>query len=414
MSKTASTFSRRLYTDHLEEVGFLLAQREELLHDPEIKWPDIGEFEDRLIAHLEGLVLGGNDADDVSREFLTSDDCDNIRAASFALAHSKNADAIVSVVSAIDSADETLVQPFVSGMLHAPSSLDLSASLLPMLKHDSPAVRMNVISLLGYRRQGDPNAIAACLDDSESAVVKAAAIAVRRFGNNEAKSLLNAALVSANDEVGIEIALTLITLGDTAGFNWLQEFCADAHEDYFDAPVFSALTGSRPLSPQNNIATIKAIGIYGRVGDVDLLIDILEGDDDALKPVAAESLALMTSSGLTEEATETEEMFDIDGELVDSEDTTFLRVSTSATEWSKWWKENRAGFPENPDDRIRLGKRHGSSLIVSEIADPDCPYQRRELAYQELAILNPGIVAFEPDWFIERQMASLSQLRAVC
>ena len=46
-------------TEHLEEASFLYEQRIGLYDDPQITWLDIGKFEERLAAHLSGLLSGG-------------------------------------------------------------------------------------------------------------------------------------------------------------------------------------------------------------------------------------------------------------------------------------------------------------------------------------------------------------------
>ncbi|MDF1546106.1 MAG: hypothetical protein P1R58_13515, partial [bacterium] len=87
---TTNSLSYKLYTDHLEEVDFLLTQRMALFSDPEIDWPEIDEFEQRLDAHIKGLVLGGQAADKFCAGLLNSGDPDQIRAAIYALSHSES------------------------------------------------------------------------------------------------------------------------------------------------------------------------------------------------------------------------------------------------------------------------------------------------------------------------------------
>ena len=47
-----------LYEEHLEEASFLYAQRLTLFDDPEIMWVTIGEWDERLEAHIDALVIG--------------------------------------------------------------------------------------------------------------------------------------------------------------------------------------------------------------------------------------------------------------------------------------------------------------------------------------------------------------------
>src|SRR5207249_8093418 len=60
-------FKIELYQEHLEEAAFLYQQRLALFRDPEISWRKIGEFEDRLEAHVDALVVGEELALEVCR-----------------------------------------------------------------------------------------------------------------------------------------------------------------------------------------------------------------------------------------------------------------------------------------------------------------------------------------------------------
>src|SRR6266567_1491787 len=59
MGISTKSFLIELYREYLEEASFLYEQRLGLLHDPEVPWKRIGEFEERFEAHIDGLLVGG-------------------------------------------------------------------------------------------------------------------------------------------------------------------------------------------------------------------------------------------------------------------------------------------------------------------------------------------------------------------
>src|SRR5437867_8681097 len=67
MAISLRAFKIELYQEHLEEAAFLYQQRLALFRDPEISWRKIGEFEDRLEAHVDALVVGEELALEVCR-----------------------------------------------------------------------------------------------------------------------------------------------------------------------------------------------------------------------------------------------------------------------------------------------------------------------------------------------------------
>src|SRR5256884_4238804 len=74
MPTSPHSFAVRMYDEHLEEASFLYEQRKALLRDPEIPWTRIGEFEERLEAHIDALVIGGRLALDIYQKHAKEGD----------------------------------------------------------------------------------------------------------------------------------------------------------------------------------------------------------------------------------------------------------------------------------------------------------------------------------------------------
>src|SRR2546429_9504818 len=78
MPTSPHSFAVRMYDEHLEEASFLYEQRKALLRDPEIPWTRIGEFEERLEAHIDALVIGGRVALDIFQKHAKKRDAGGV------------------------------------------------------------------------------------------------------------------------------------------------------------------------------------------------------------------------------------------------------------------------------------------------------------------------------------------------
>lgn len=415
MQSSRNSFQSRLYTDHFEEIEFLLAQRIGLFHDPEVQWPQIEDFEDRLMAHIDGTVLGGANADALSIELLESDDIDIVRGAVFALAHSKSPDALAAVAEKMEQVSAELMPAYVDALKHPPNDR-ISEKLTALLSHERSEIRASVIEILGYRREGDPAQIAGCLEDSDSSIIAAATLAITRLRYDGAIDQLRRALEHPETSVVPEAAFALATFAAPEGLNWFRNFCSESQEDYGFAPVYLALTGSvsdAGLILRSPVGTtksgIEALGIIGDPETIGKLHEALNSDDEEIKLAAAESLELITGSGLTEEYTHVEEFEDPDEGVIETDETVLTRVSTSHETWSEWLAKHRNDLAAG--ERYRRGKQFAPSLLLDEIADPKSSFTRRRRAYLELLVRGDQVTPFEPDWFIRRQRETIADWR---
>ena len=410
---TTNSLSYKLYTDHLEEIDFLLTQRVVLFSDPEVDWPEIEEFEKRLFAHVKGLAQGGGAADKVAAELLDSGDLDQIRAAVFALAQSKSSQAADNIWLAIEKTSEELAPAFVDGLKHV-QNVAIDSRLSGYLTHNSATVRTVAVSTLGYRRTLDPGSAQKSLQDNAPNVIKAASSACCSGGLSACVPLLMDLLGHEDKKIACEAALALSMYQMPEGYRWLRDICQSGPLDPAIAAIYLALNGragdyglfiSRDdeLSPDE----VEAIGIFGDPAAVPYLLNILRSDNKLRHFDAATSLALITGAPLEEEYAESEDFGDEDEETADSAESTYIRVATSADAWSDWWKQNEQRFKTG--SRYRNGEVYSTSAVIAEIKNPKSKIRRRRLAYMELLINQAISEPFEADWFIERQYDTLNR-----
>src|SRR5438046_1983761 len=80
MTTSIRTFHSGLYREHLDETAFLYDQRHAYLHDPEVNWPDLRSWEERLDAHVDALVLGDTLAAEICRSSLADGEAGTVYA----------------------------------------------------------------------------------------------------------------------------------------------------------------------------------------------------------------------------------------------------------------------------------------------------------------------------------------------
>lgn len=392
-------------TSHLSEISFLLTQRIVLFHDPEVEWRRIGEFEERLLAHVDGIVEGGEPAAKIAIEWLADSDPDNVRAAAYALLFAKSKDALPALIEAFQKADPELVTVFVDALKFAECSA-LASHLLPLLAHDQPHVRASVAEILSYRREVEAMKLALLLEDPEVSVVAAAARALRRIGASPVTQKLQQALARLGPSDGLETAITLLDEPSLAAF------CADPKNDHARTLPYAAFLDIPFKSEQRTVADMQWCGVYGSPDQVVELIQALDDKNSDIRAAAAQSLEMITGAGLAETVEETQEFTDPDGNVVDSEIASVTRISQSAATWKSWWSQNQGQFGSGGRQRYRRGQPISAQTLIAELTRPIATYYERHAAACELAALHGAKYRqFEPDWFVRKQMDVLASWR---
>jgi uncharacterized protein (TIGR02270 family) len=410
-----SLFSAELYCSHLEEIDLLLSQRFALFRDPEVEWLQVADFEERLMAHLDGIVIGGEEAVKVAAEYLRDIDSDIIAGAALALAYSEVPYAIDIIFEELAKGDEKIMPAYILALKYPPNK-KVSQNLITFLSNPKPILRAAALEILGYRRDAKWEMIAKGLDDSEPAVIKAAISAAIRIRDKKLEPMLRNLAGNKDISIAHEAVLAILLLGSKWPLDYLRGFCMAKQEDYGNAPIYLALSSDLPdcdllmkSEGGKSAAGTTALGIIGNIDSIDFLLSSLKSEDDAIKISAAESLQLITGANLTEEHIIQEEWPGLEDDTVETEETAVMRISTSYNEWSVWWNERHKNY--DTKTRWRLGKPFSETVLIDEIADPKSSFIRRQRAYWELCIGFGTKVDFEPDWFVEKQLMVIEEMR---
>jgi len=117
-----------VFAAHLEEAQFLFEQRREGTRSAEFLVTDLAEFDARLAAHLDGLVLAEEAEVELLQELLAGDEPAEVCTATAVLLRLPRPDAAEIVLKALSSATGGQLEGILQAMCHGPIE-SITASL---------------------------------------------------------------------------------------------------------------------------------------------------------------------------------------------------------------------------------------------------------------------------------------------
>lgn len=424
--------------EHLDEAESLLDTREAWLDAPHHDLAMLeGGPEQRLLAHLDALALGGPlVAERVLLATLEDPEQDmmKIAAATLALLESAPMDVCARALAQLDAESATQRAALVLGLQRARRG-GLEAALIESLPHASGpgiAARLEVLAA----RRARPGAwlreyLLADVDQVELA--RAAASLVRHGRSTE----LLAALVPLANAPDVELRRRTIETALSCGVPGAWElashwaFCRDASPLRRDALTWVALLGSAAAheqllaqldDPTRRAATLWALGFTGRVAAVDACMDLLA--DAELGPLAGEVVCAIAGLPRDDDrfwraapddddpdaALPPLEHDDLDADLVPSSDA-MLPVPEPQPILA-WWQARRVQL--EPSRRYLDGQplSHTTMLAALEHA----PLRRRHALALALALRSGGALDLDTRALcpVQReQLAALAGLGAI-
>ena len=416
-----------LYLEHLEEASALWEQRAADRENPELSWLDLGEEQDRLEAHLDALVLGGDLALAVCRQQALEGDPGELHAALRVFCRLQRSDLIGVAMEGIDPENDEALDALSDALtadmpdawvpgavrpdrLDDPRRLRLAAdlitdrqlagrdALLDTLPSAPAGVRAHIVRALGRTADGIvESSVRSLLKDDDAQVRLEAAVTLLRSGSPQAApTVLSAARTDP------ALVPTLALAGHETALSWLH--------DVLKHPPSAAIAAD-------------TLGLMGAPPSVAPLIEALNGDE---ADAAAQALVLITGADLTtetfiEDVPAEDELFDEERERLERGEpllppdqkprgTTIVGPSTDPEAWQTWWETNGAAFESA--DRFRLGHPAGPESQVASLAAPFVPHRLRGWIVDELAVRYRMPLTFETTWEVNRQLAALEEMRA--
>lgn len=429
MATSIKTFKIELYQEHLEEASFLYEQRLRLLRDPEISWRDVGEFEDRLEAHIDALVVGEELALQVCKQRSVEGDFGELFAAICVFCRQTRANLLAEVFRTLDYEDNDKRRAVGDALKYefpdawkdycAQSLLRPQATLTPIIAH-----------LCGYRRFQLGELLHQLLSANAIKNKDSLIWAIGRLRAGYASETLWRFLQHEQELACSAALLALLRLGDQRALQSCYLLVQTKRWPY----IYFGLGGGRSvvsllkdaiINGRSNQDCLLALGLLGDLTALSSLHACLT--DPNLAESAALSLNLITGADLYEEVFIPDEIDE--DELFEHElkayreankvptradgkpfGTTIVRLSLDPEAWKHWFSVNASRF--QAEYRYRHGKLYSPACLLETLASEKSPYRLRELAYEEFVIRYGIDVPFEADMPVYQQIAVINDLSA--
>jgi len=402
--------------EHLDEAAFLRGQWEEALRSPDYTLAEIAEGpEERLLAHLDGLVLGGAR---VARKLLlpamVGDEPGPAFAAAFALLASEDGDFTGEVLAALAKAEPEPRLAIRRALALVPRP-DLGQRLVALLPKAAPGLGADLLEVLGYLRV-DPGVRL----ESLAANPETEALAIRLggvFPDRLDPTALARGLGSGAAEVRAAAMETGLVAGVRGAFAAAEAEVAGRGAAFGTAALLLGLSGDEKsvaaLVPALREETLArqaafALGFTGRVPAADALLEAMK--DEKVGPVAAEGFAAIAGLAVEkhfarepagwnpdEDEAEEEEPYGPEADLAKPVPETIAR----------WWGEARPKL--DPAQRWLRGRPWSPEALLAELDEG--PARRRAGLALDLAVRTRGRAQLAWDALSVRQRREMAEAR---
>lgn len=427
MATSQRAFLIELYEEYLEEASFLYGQRRTLFHNPEVSWRKIGEFEDRLEAHIDGLIVGDELALDLCKRHAIEGDFEELFAAVCVFCRQRNRDLVLSALEQLDPEDPNKVSAIADALKYELPSEWIS-DLLVLLNSGDPKFAPVLARTFGYRRIPCGPELMSALKKCNPQGLTDVIWALGRLRIEAANEQLIDYLRTEDAPVRSAAALALLRNGDwRAADICIEEARSNAW------PILSVgLSGSRrALNLLTRLAEekpqpdcISAIGLLGEPATIELLFSALEKPETA--SAAASALYCITGAALSETAfipdeVDEDELFESErvqlrqGKHLDRGDgrpfgANVTRLSQKLEDWTRWWHTNCVRFA--PGIRYRNGTAMSPEALLQMLACEKTPPALRAYCSEEMVTNYGTDIGFETDMPAKQQMNVLSAASA--
>jgi len=428
IARSPRRFYVELYEEHLEEASFLYAQRLTLFDDREVTWITIGEWEERLEAHIDALVIGEDLALEVCEKQAVEGDFGLLFAVVSVYCRQRRFDLLKKVLEPLDPEDPEKLHAMADALKYE-SPPEWQTELAQALPPTDPRLIGILATISGYRRikagEGLPEHILAL----PPATLRTLAWSRGRVGDKAARSPLQIWLSHEDETVRSAAAIALLRLGEQKLVH-----VATLPDGMFAAPWSVRAIAATPKDLTLLLTQVSrhkpkpdallALGMMGDIAAVPVLLSHLP--DAAMAAAAALGLNTLTGAELYEkvfipEVMEEDELFDEEKELVKKGQPVLrpdgkpygenvVRLSQKQEEWNAWWASNQSRF--SPGLRYRGGVPLTPMALVDTMAFAKTPRTVRQLTYEELVVRYGADIPFETDMLARQQQEAIGKWKS--
>jgi uncharacterized protein (TIGR02270 family) len=408
-----------LYEEHLDEASFLWEQCQAVRAQPELPWTSVGAFEERLEAHLDALMVGGDLALDVCRRRAAAGEPGELYAAASIFCRYADPSMFAATLRTVD-----LEQAERAHALGDALKLELPDAWREHCVRAVETSRAPLLTVLatviGFRRLPQSDTIVDLVPRAPEAQQERLLWALGRTRPRRAIRAIRPLLRSTDAMVrraaiyaGLRVhdpesRTAVLALGGAEALPLLVGLCGDR----------SAVAGLTAASriPDAPAPVVAALGLLGDPSAVRRLVELLSVP--ALARPAAEALHVITGAPLLADVKIRDEM--TDDEMFDDEleefrttgvrpirrdgqpyGTTVRQLSTDASVWQAWLQANGSRF--KADRRYRVGREYSPQVLFECLAAETFPKSYRAWIADELLVRYGIDVPLEPDLPVDVQ-----------
>lgn len=385
--------------EHLDEAAFLWTQLQQAMTDAEYTLEEVEAGpEERLRAHLDGLVLGGRPvAEKLLLPALGDEEPGLATAAALALLASEDGDHAPRVVEALAAAEEPEAAARLVAALQRCERADLLAKLMPLLASPSTLLQASAVEILAIQRIDAKARLDGLLGARDPRLVIAALRYARWFPERAGLQAVERALMAGETAVRDAAMETGLVLGSKAAWARCEAIVKEGGPDWALAANLWALSGESDLQPllarledeDTRAEALFALGFSGRAAVVDRLLTLLEDED--VGPLAAEAISGITGLRIEGKFAAEEPGWDPDAPEEEQPEPSELPLPAPA-EIRTWWTQARRGF--EGDRRFIAGRPWTGEALASTFET--ATMRRRAVLAMDLAIRSRGLALLDP------------------
>jgi hypothetical protein len=416
---------RTLARDTLEDIASLGNLRKPI---PTETWLDQAPFEQRLLDNLDYFVSLGRSVlplVTIYRREADPPDPHRAFALAFTLGCIEGRDTVGTIVASLKTSVPEELPGFVDGLVLAPNGA-IDELLVELLGHPNRGLVGVAVDVLGARAALPDDTVRWIRERRDLNLDRKLARALAICGADDVAivALEEMLLTTADDGLFDEAARSLLRRGHGATRDRMRDVLSDpranaARRD--TAATLLAITGQPDDSERlataartaPSTALVRALGRFGHLDHVPLLIDLLESDH---AEAAGEALDRITAAGLRHIVEERWDTGLPTGLIEEAERAGAIvpmrkmeKVILDAAAWSAWSRDELPRLDRRR--KHRGGVPFRASHVIDELVARATPPSRRDEAAFELACVLGARVRFRTDDWVARQQTHLEELR---
>ncbi len=409
--------------EHLDEAAFLSTQWERALVSSRYGLEDTAELEERLLAHVDGLVVGGEAAvGELLLPGLETDEPERIFASALALLESPGQRELDETLAVFDAGD-TVQRAGLGRALELSGREGLEAVLRKRLTAEDSALRLQAFQALAFRGGIPPETRTEWLYREDAGQVVAALRVPRALSRELGQTVLPQLLVDPRPGVREAAILAGLVSGVRGAWKACRKVAEEGGSGRRQCLVALALGGeaqdaewlaSLLAQPVLRADVLWALGFTGQVVAAEACLEWMgDGKQGALAAEAFSAITGLKLEGPYRVALEEKgdalvplEQEDLEAELIPSPEADLAVPVREAV--AGWWQQARKNFERGA--RYMRGNKLDAGGLLDALGSE--PMRRRAVLALELAIRSRGAQMLQVRAFTRRQRAELDAARA--